>query len=148
MDAGPHVKVLVEPSAAPELEADLAKAMGQGLLDRKLSRADFTSLVDGSTGYNRFLSAVTRAGRQPGLDAVSAALLAQYEGGKLDQARDPESIAANIKLLSGDMQHVRFAQEHILQAGEYAVPQLFTTYFAGSDVALNAKAFAAEFGGK
>jgi diphosphomevalonate decarboxylase len=28
MDAGPHVKVLVEPSAAPELEAELAKLEG------------------------------------------------------------------------------------------------------------------------
>ncbi len=119
--------------------ADAAKAMAQGLIDRKFSSAEFSALVDASAGYKRFSDAVSRAGRQPGLESVAAQLLKQYEGGKLAMARDPEAIAANIKLLAGDMRQRSFARDRILEAGEYAVPQLFTTYFAGSDVALSAE---------
>ncbi len=119
--------------------ADAAKAMAQGLIDRKLSPAEFSALVDSTAGYKRFSDAVSRAGRQPGLDAMAAQLLRQYEGGKLAQARDPESIASNIKLLTGDMRQRSFARDRILEAGEYAVPQLFSTYFGGSNVALSAE---------
>ena len=119
--------------------AEAAKAMAQGLIDRKLSPIEFSALVDSSSGSKRFSDAASRASRQPGLESLAAQLLKQYEGGKLAQARDPEAITANIKLLAGDMRQRSFARDRILEAGEYAVPQLFTTYFAGSDVALNAE---------
>jgi hypothetical protein len=118
---------------------DAAKAMGQGLLDRKLSPADFTKLVDGSTGYKRFSDAVARAGRTPALESVAGSLLRSYEGGQLDQARDPQAIAASIQMLSGDMRQRSVARERLLFAGEYAVPKLFMTYFAGGDIATNAE---------
>ncbi len=119
--------------------ADAAKAMGQGLLDRKLSPAEFTKLVDTTTGYKRFSDAVARAGRTPALEPVAGALLKAYEGGQLEQARDPGAIAASIQMLSGDMRQRAVARERLLFAGEYAVPKLFGTYFSGSDVATNAE---------
>ncbi len=119
--------------------ADAAKAMAQGLMDRKFSPAEFSALVDGSAGYKRFSDAVSRAGRQPGLDALAAKLLKQYEGGKLSQARDPEAITANIKLLTGDMRQRAFARDRLIEAGEYAVPQLFSSYFDSSNQVLAAE---------
>ena len=40
MDAGPHVKVLVEPSAAPELELELRKLEGVSSVLRSLAGPD------------------------------------------------------------------------------------------------------------
>lgn len=118
--------------------ADAAKAMAQGLLDRKFSSTQFAALVD-STDVRRFNDAVARAGRQPGLDAVAGQLRSLYEGGKLAQSRDQESIASNIKMLTGNMQQRAFARDRLLNAGEYAVPQLFNTYFGNTDPALSAE---------
>jgi hypothetical protein len=119
--------------------ADAAKAMGQGLLDRKLTPTEFTKLVDSTTGFKRFSDAVARAGRTPSLEPVAGALFKFYEGGQLEQARDPGAIESSIKMLSGDMRQRSVARERLLFAGEYAVPKLFSTYFAGSDVATNAE---------
>ncbi|HMN39583.1 MAG TPA: hypothetical protein PKE29_01980 [Phycisphaerales bacterium] len=119
--------------------ADAAKAMGQGLLDRGFSGTEFTKLVDSTTGYKRFSDAVARAGRTPSLEAVAGALLKAYEGGQLEQARDPAAIQASIQMLSGDLRQRSVARERLLFAGEYAVPKLFATYFSGADVATNAE---------
>lgn len=104
--------------------ADLAKSMGQALLDRAVAGADLVGLVDRSVGYRRFTQAVIRAQKQADLEPVASKLLALYESGKLSASRSPDSIAANIKQLTGTQRERLFARERLLGAGEYAVPQL------------------------
>ena len=105
---------------------DLAKSMGQTLLDRKLPAAEFVKLVDQGTGYKRFEQAVLRGQRRADLEEVSAGLLRAYEGGRLATVRNPEAVTANIKMLTGTMRERDYARTRLISAGEYAMPQLFT----------------------
>jgi hypothetical protein len=119
--------------------ADLAKAMGQGLLDRHLDPQEFTKLVDRAVGYDRFANAVARAGRQPSLESVAGQLLKSYEGGQMAAARDPGQIEKNIKLLSGDGRQVLVGSQRLKEAGGYAMPQLFTALFLSQDPVLTSR---------
>lgn len=118
---------------------DLAKTMAEDLLARNLSDADFAKLVESSIGELRFGRAVARAQRRSDLEAVAGKLLKAYEGGKLAAARNPDSIAENIKLLTGTMRQSSFARSRLMQAGEYATPQLLSTLLNKDDVALGAQ---------
>lgn len=119
--------------------ADLAQSMGQGLLDRKIEPRDFASMVDSGIGYRRFTQAVNRAQRRTELESIAAAFIKLYEGGKLSTARNPESIDQNIKLLTGDLRQRMFARERLIEAGEYATPQLLTALLGGGDVKLSSE---------
>lgn len=119
---------------------DLAKSMAQGLIDRNMDPREFMRIVDSPRiGYNRFITAASRAARQGDLADVAGQLMRLYEQGKLGQARDQESIAANIKLLAGDQTQRSVATQRLIYAGEYAVPQLLNTLLGSSDVRLAAQ---------
>lgn len=118
---------------------DLAKTMADDLLARNLSDVDFAKLVERTIGEQRFGRAVARAQRLPDLEASASKLLKAYEGGKLAAARDPGAVAENIKLLTGTMRQRLFARDRLIQAGEYATPQLLSTLLNKDDAAMGAE---------
>ncbi len=115
---------------------DVAQQVGQGLLDRKLDPAAFAALVDSGVGADRFIKAVARAQRQPGLEGVASSLSKLYDAGKLASIRNPDSITAAIEMLSGDLRQRSIGRERLLAAGEYAAPQLFNVLLSGNKPAL------------
>lgn len=102
---------------------DLAQAMAQELLNRKLPPQEFVSLVEAGDVSN-FTSTNYRAMREPRLEPLAAVLLKTYETGKLSRARDAEEIERNIQALTSTIRGRLIARERLLAAGEYAMPQL------------------------
>ena len=60
-------------------------------------------------------------------------MMAMYETGKLERARDPEQIKKNIDLLTGLVRPRLFARERLKAASEYAMPQLLTAFLDRTD---------------
>ncbi len=118
---------------------DLAESTGAQLLARVTSAKEFAALVE-KTDANRFVDACTRASKLQGADnlqAVAGGLLKLYDKGRLDRARDPEVIAQNIKLLQGGQRARLLGRQGLIQAGEYAMPQLLEAYLQDRDASLS-----------
>ncbi|MBX3358858.1 MAG: HEAT repeat domain-containing protein [Phycisphaeraceae bacterium] len=120
-------------------QGDQAKSTAAALMDRGLTPTEFAKLVESSGEASRFQKAVIDAGRFPDLEPFSAKLLAAYERGKLDQARDPGEISKNIGMLVGTGRQRQLAQERLLTAGEYAMPQLLQALLQRTDPVLAAE---------
>lgn len=118
---------------------ELAENYGMELLGRGLSPSDFVKLVE-SGDTDRFLSVTRRATRLPNLANIADAFLALHQTGLLDRARDPDEISRNIQLLTGNLRGRLLAQERLVYAGEYAVPQLLTAYLDRNNISLSAEA--------
>jgi hypothetical protein len=117
---------------------DVAQALGKELLTRGLKPADFVKMVEGTGELARFEETIGRAMRRSDLESVAGDLLKQFERGKLERARDPEEIKANIAALTGAVRGRLMAQERLRFAGEYAVPQLLTALLDDSNPTLSA----------
>ncbi len=115
---------------------EMAYSVGEQLLSRNLTNIQMMELVE-SGDVKRFESVVQRAMRaQDGgkLQATAGKLLKAYETGKLELARNPDVIAANIKALKdGQARAKLLARQGLVRAGEYAVPQLLATLVQGND---------------
>jgi HEAT repeat protein len=121
---------------------DLAESSAAQLLDRVTDAKDFANLVE-EGDVNRFLDATTRAQKLQGnanLQALSGALIKLYDKGRLDRARDPKQIAENIAMLTGGQRAKLMGRQGLLQAGEYAMPQLLEAYLQDRDAGLSVEA--------
>lgn len=118
---------------------DAARSMGEGLVARNLSDVDFAKLVDSTMGPRRFNDAVIRAQRRPDLEPIASRLLKAYDNGKLAAARSPETITGAIKQLTGTMRQRLYAHERLIEAGEYAMPQLLSTLLQPPDPTVGAE---------
>jgi len=107
---------------------DLAEAMGAELAGRGLTNTEFVVLVEGTGDVMRFEESVQRAMRVPQLEKVAATLAKANEDGKLERARNPEQVARNIDMLTGTDRGRRLAEERLVYAGEYAMPQLLEAF--------------------
>jgi hypothetical protein len=112
---------------------DLAEAMGAELIGKKLTNAEFVSLVEASGDIARFEETSQRAMRVTQLEKIAAAMTKSYETGKLERARNPEQVAKNITLLTGSDRGRRLAEERLVFAGEYAMPQLLEAFLDRSN---------------
>lgn len=118
---------------------ELAESYGNELLARALAPADFVKLVEvGDT--DRFLSVTRRAARVDRLDQIASAFLKIHQTGLLGRARDQAEITKNIGLLTGNLRGRLLAQERLVAAGEYAVPQLLEAVLNRSNIAQGAEA--------
>jgi hypothetical protein len=102
---------------------DYASAKGQELLARNIKNTDFVKLVE-SGDVNKFIETTQRAIQNVQAQPTAAALLKAYDTGILDRARDATQITKNIQDLLGNARTRALAQERLLKAGEYAMPQL------------------------
>lgn len=119
--------------------AEAADVLMRELLSRDISPEDFTRLIEDTGELVRFEEAMALAIRTPQLEASAARLSRMYERGKLDRARDPEQIAENIALLTGGARGRLLARQRLVEAGEYAMPQLLTALLQRSNPALQAE---------
>ncbi len=107
---------------------DLAEAMGNELLGRGLDNIAFVTLVEAGGEIARFEDAVQRAMRVNQLEKVASGLARSFESGKLERARTPEQVTKNIELLTGTDRGRRLAEDRLVYAGEYAMPQLIEAF--------------------
>lgn len=121
-------------------QVTVAASMGQGLLDRNLDPVAFVRLVETSSGYKRFSDALVRAQRHPALEPIAGRLFTLYESGKRATVRSPDSVEANIKLLTGDASARLLGRDRLKEAREYAMPQLLQALLQGQDGRLRGEA--------
>lgn len=119
----------------------LAEASAVALLQRGLTAEEFVGLVeDLRFGVDGFETAVRKGLFIPSLESVSAKLEQLYQQGKRDKARNPDEIAHNISLLTGNQRGRLLAGERLRAAGEYSVPQLLQVLLARSNPLLESEA--------
>ncbi len=122
---------------------ELAKANAQALLDRKLEPAKMMAIVEDSvTMQERFDRAYRRALLVPDLEPLAGALNRIYEDGRLSRARNPQEIAKNIAMLTGNPRANLLGRQRLVSAGEYAVPQLLEVLLTRQNQALQTEATA------
>lgn len=109
------------------------------LKDLNLKPVDLVKLVEESDQKDRFEQTVPRAMRKVELEELAGWLFKTYEQGKLERARDPEQIKANIALLSGTIRGRLLATERLRTAGEYAMPQLLAAFLDRNNPALSSQ---------
>lgn len=109
------------------------------LKDLNLKPVELVQLVESSDQKDRFEQTVPRAMRKVELEELAGWLFKTYEQGKLERARDPEQIKANIALLSGTIRGRLLAGERLKMAGEYAMPQLLAAYLDRNNPALSSQ---------
>ncbi len=109
------------------------------LKDLNLKPVDLVKLVEESDQKDRFEQTVPRAMRKVELEELAGWLFKTYEQGKLERARDPEQIKANIALLSGTIRGRLLASERLRTAGEYAMPQLLAAFLDRNNPALSSQ---------
>lgn len=106
---------------------DLAEAAGRALFDSGISDAELADIIrenDLSAKVERALS------RGRGMDGVGPMVMrfeTSLEQGRLDLARDQDRIREAIAMLDGPLRGQLMARNRLVEAGEYAVPQLLQT---------------------
>lgn len=118
---------------------DVASGYARQIFDAGLSNKDFVKVVEDSGEMSRFEEAIRLALRMPDLEVAAAKMLAMYDTGKLERARDPDEIARNIAFLTGTARARMLARERLLYASEYAMPQLLAAFLDGTDKARQAQ---------
>lgn len=122
---------------------DLAAANAQAIIDRNLDPAKLLAVIeDSATMQERFDRAYRRAMLVPQLEPLAAQLNKLYEDARLSRARNPEEIARNIALLTGNPRANLLGRQRLAAAGEYAVPQILEVLLARQDQALQSQATA------
>lgn len=115
---------------------DLAKAHIQSLFDSGITDAELASLVDDAMDTSRFEGALRRGRSVLELEGIVAQLESRVESGRLDLARDSERIKQAIQMLGGTQRQRMLAERRLLEAGEYAVPELLRVVLTDENVNL------------
>jgi hypothetical protein len=118
----------------------VALSLGTELINRKLTGTQFVLLVEGAqeeTG--KFDRVVARAMKSAELETVAGQMMKLYETGKLERARKPDEIAANIKALTGSIRGKLLARQRLIAAGEYAMPQMLSALLDKGNLTLQAE---------
>lgn len=103
---------------------DLAHGSAQAILDSEMSNSELYLLVEDMDINERLTNAIGLAMRRPELEEVAGELQIRLNKGRVDVARDPAEIDKHINNLVGSARAQLLAQEALIAAGEYAVPQL------------------------
>lgn len=140
-DAGPTNETLLEDfSHFVRIDRhDAAAALGQELMRRGLTPAEFVKLVEGSRDPRRFNDTIARSMRVPALEPIAASMLKAFDSGMLAAARDPEQIRRNVAALAGTLRGKLDARARLIYAGEYATPQLLDALLDKTNPALAAE---------
>ena len=106
---------------------DLAASNGQVLLDSVESDKQLADLLDSLRDPERFHKAIKLSLKQDvseQLLKVAGELEKRTEAGIRSRAREPQRIKEAIEMLLGGQRSVALGRERLVEAGEYAVPQM------------------------
>ncbi len=120
---------------------ELAAANARAILGRDPEPGTFLAVIEDEVGWHtRFEQVYRRAQLYPELESLSARLWNLFEEGRRQRARRPAEIERNIELLNGTAREWLLAEARLLEAREYAVPQLLDAALRGENVATKARA--------
>jgi hypothetical protein len=117
-------------------KSDLAISAAEAVLGASASDGDLANAVDQGGLSDRFSKAVARSRAMVGVSELGARLESRVEAGRQSLARDTDRVAAAIKMLGGTKREQMIAEERLMAAGEYAVPQLLKVVVETKDPAI------------
>jgi len=119
---------------------DMVANTATELMERNPGDADIVKIVErDATTRRQFEDAMQVALRNSTTQPFAAKLTQSYERGVMARARNSDQIARNIQELGGNLQQQMFAQRRLVEAGEYAMPQLLEAFLKPNNVAVQPK---------
>jgi hypothetical protein len=112
---------------------DLAEAAGRKLFDSGVTDAELADIVREGQLEDKVERALSRGRGMSEVGPMVMRFETSLEQGRLDLARDQARIREAIDMLDGPLRGHLMAQKRLVEAGEYAVPQLLQTLIASGD---------------
>lgn len=112
---------------------DLAKSHLERLLKSGITDAQLSDLVRETMSRDRLDAALMRGRGVSGLRDIVAELESRLDAGEKNLARNPDRIAEAIGMLKGTLRQRTMAEERLIEAGEFAVPQLLKQVTDGTE---------------
>lgn len=116
-------------------KADLARAAAEAALSSSSTDTELATAVDAANLGDRLNRALSGSRAMTDVADVAAKLETRIESGRRSMSRDPKRIAESIGMMQGTLRERTLANERILAAGEYAVPQLLKAVIEAKDPA-------------
>ncbi len=112
---------------------DLAEAAGRKLFDSGVSDGEIADIVREAQLEEKVERALSRGRGMSEVGPMVMRFESSLEQGRLDRARDQDRIREAIEMLDGPLRGQLMARNRLVEAGEYAVPQLLQVLVASSD---------------
>lgn len=112
---------------------DLAEAAGRTLFDSGVTDAELADIVREGQLTDKVERALSRGRGMAEVGPMVMRFETSLEQGRLDLARDQDRIREAIDMLDGPLRGQLMARNRLVEAGEYAVPQLLQTLITSGD---------------
>jgi hypothetical protein len=112
---------------------DLAEASARALFDSGVSDSELAEVVWEKQLQDKVERALSRGRGMAEVGPLVMQFETRLEQGRLDLARDQTRIAEAIGMLDGPLRGQYMARNRLIEAGEYAIPQLLETVLAGNN---------------
>lgn len=112
---------------------DLAAASARRLFESGITDAELAELIDQNDLQSRVETALQYGRGMEGVSEYIADFESRLERGRRDLSRDPERIKQAVQMLVGTRRQQILAQGRLMEAGEYAVPELLRQVVEGRD---------------
>ena len=109
---------------------DLAEAAGRKLFDSGITDAQLAELVSENDLDDKVDRSLSRGRGMAGVGPMVTEFEKRLEEGRLDLARNQDRIKEAIGMLDGSLRAQMMGKRRLIQAGEYAVPQLLDVLVA------------------
>jgi hypothetical protein len=106
---------------------DLAEAAGRKLFDSGVTDAEIADIVRAAQLEGKVERALSRGRGMENVGPMVMRFETSLEQGRMDLARDQDRIREAIEMLDGPLRGQLMARNRLVEAGEYAVPQLLQT---------------------
>ena len=112
---------------------DLAEAAGRKLFDSGVTDAELADIVREGQLEGKVERALSRGRGMADVGPMVMRFETSLEQGRMDLARDQDRIREAIEMLDGPLRGQLMARNRLVEAGEYAVPQLLQTLIVTRD---------------
>ena len=110
---------------------DLAEAAGQKLFASGITDAELADVVSEGDLDDKVERSLRRGRGMAGVGPMVTEFEQRLEAGRLDLARDQDRIKEAIGMLDGSLRAQMMGKRRLVEAGEYAVPQLLDVIVSG-----------------
>ena len=112
---------------------DLAEAAGRQLFESGITDAQLAELVSENDLGDKFDRSLSRGRGMAGVGPMVTEFEKRLEEGRLELARNQDRIQEAIGMLNGSLRAQMMGKRRLIEAGEYAVPQLLDVLVASKD---------------
>jgi hypothetical protein len=112
---------------------DLAEASGNALFDSGITDEQLANVISENDLDDKVERALRRGRNMEGVGPMVMQFERRLEDGRLNLSRNQDRITKSIEMLTGTMRAQMLGKRRLVEAGEYAVPQLLEVIKAGNN---------------